>query len=156
MSLQLITFLLTSNRWFSIVEGPPPQPEYILKLVMFIMKTLSFGELVGILYWIFAEVTCRNKEWHKHVHTISLVFVPKFILGIIIPRYNFHILHYLIIIWIPIQVIREVILVPTLITWIPPYLGVTKADTEHSLYPLDSPVSGKTMSFPVPEPWVSP
>ena len=55
ISLHLITFLLTSNIWFLIIEGYLPQPASRIHLVMCIMNTLNFGELVGILYWIFQK-----------------------------------------------------------------------------------------------------
>ena len=103
-----------------------------------------------------SEVACRTNVRYKHVHTISYVFVPKFILGIIIPRYTFHIIHFPIMIRLPIWVSRKAIPVPTLLIWRPPYSRVTEVGEENSLYPLDSPVAGKTQYFTVPETWVSP
>ena len=49
--LHLIKFLLTSNRWFLVVEGYLPQPVSRMHFVMYIMNTLSFAEIVGSLYW---------------------------------------------------------------------------------------------------------
>ena len=42
MHLHLIKFLLTSNRWFLMVDGYPSQPTSRMHLVMCIMNTLSF------------------------------------------------------------------------------------------------------------------
>ena len=53
-SLHVVAFLLTYDKWFLIVDGSLPQPVSIMHLVMWIMDTLSFEELVGTLYWIFA------------------------------------------------------------------------------------------------------
>ena len=53
----------------------------------------------------FTEVTCRTKERHKYLHTISQVFVPKFVSWIYIPKYTFNVLHYHILIWLPLRVI---------------------------------------------------
>ena len=123
---------------------------------MCIINNLYSVELLGSLYWRFVEVTCRTKERDKQVHIISQVFVPKFILGIRVPKYTFHILHYPIIICLLIRVIWEAIPMPKLLTWRPHSLVGTEYGSEHSLQPLDSPVAGKTSSFPVLEHWVSP
>ena len=52
MSLHLITFLLTYNIWFLILEVYLIHPASIMHLLMCIMNTLSFVELVGSLYWV--------------------------------------------------------------------------------------------------------
>ena len=51
-----------------------------------------------------AEVISSTMEQCKKVHTISQVFLPNFILGNIISRYTLHILHYPIIIRLPMRV----------------------------------------------------
>ena len=127
-----------------------------MHLLLCIINTLFFAELVGSLYWIFAKVTCSTKEWHKHGHTISQVFLPRFMFGICIPRYTFNVLHSPIMVRLPIRVRQEEIPVPTLLTSRPPSLGVTKVGTKNSLHPMYYPISVNTPSFPVPEPWESP
>ena len=102
-----------------------------------------------------AEVKFRTKEWHKQLHTISQVF-KLMSFGIFIPRYTFHVLHYPIMIWIPIRVRRGEIPVPKLLTRRPPSSWVTKVGAEHSLHPLDSTIYGNTTYLPVTEPWVPP
>ena len=57
MSLHLITFTLTYSIWFLILEGYLHQIASRMHLVMCIMNTTSFAELVGILYW-------RLNKWH--------------------------------------------------------------------------------------------
>ena len=127
-----------------------------MHLLLCIINTLFFAELVGSLYWIFAKVTCSTKEWHKHGHTISQVFLPRFMFGICIPRYTFNVLHSPIMVRLPIRVRQEEIPVPTLLTSRPPSLGVTKVGAEQSLNYLEYTVAGNILSFSVPEPWVYP
>ena len=71
MYLHLIKILLASNIWFLIMEGYLTQTASIMHLLIWIMNTLYFVELIGSLYWRFEEVKYITKEGHKQAHTIS-------------------------------------------------------------------------------------
>ena len=120
-----------------------------MHLVMCMMNNLSFAERVWSLYWILQKWG-STKEWTKLVHTISQVFVPNFVFGVYITRYNFHFIHSPINVRLPIRVIWEANPVPTLLTWRPPSSLLIQVSSEHSLHTLEYNIALNTLYLPVP------